>query len=180
MTAAQIIAITIFLFNFFSDSLSAASRLAGLLPAEKSANDTFFTGSFCSVVCTDTGASPKIGFDATSVSTALRTSALSDVFTETDFSLATGFSGTIFLAARGFVRVLSAAGLAACIFTDAATAGFAAAFAVVFFAAVLGAVFAVAFTSAFFTLALAGIFALVFFAPAFSSALALAVFAAGF
>lgn len=175
-TAAQMIAMTIFLFNFFSDPFSAASRLVDLLPAEEPVNDTFSGVIFCSVVRTDTRVTSKVGFDATIVSTALRTSALSGIFTETDFSLATGFSAAIFLAAAGLVRVFATPVFAACVFTEALTAGFALAF----FAAALSAVFVEAFTSVFFTLVFAADFTLVFFADAFSAAFALAFFTADF
>ena len=190
MTAAQMIAMTIFLFNFFSDSLSATASLTDLLPAEAPSNDTFSVAFFRSAACTDTGVSSKVGFDDTIVSTALRTSALSVGFAETVVPFVPGFS-----AAEVFARTLSETAFAVCIFAEAFVDGFA--FALVFFAVVSDTgfaadVFAAARTGAFeiaffagsltavFALSFTVDFALVFFAGAFSPAFAPALFAAGF
>lgn len=192
MTAAQIIAMTIFLFNFFSDSLSATASLTDLLPAEAPSNDTFSVAFFRSAACTDTGVSSKVGFDDTIVSTALRTSALSVGFAETVVPFVPGFS-----AAEVFARTLSETAFAVCIFAEAFVAGFTPAFALVFFAVVSDTdfaadVFAAARTldfeiaffagslTAAFALSFTVDFALVFFAGAFSPAFAPALFAAGF
>ena len=176
MTAAQIIAMTIFLFNFFSDSLSATASLTDLLPAEAPSNDTFSVAFFRSAACTDTGVSSKVGFDDTIVSTALRTSALSVGFAETVVPFVPGFS-----AAEVFARTLSETAFAVCIFAEAFVAGFTPAFALVFFAGAFSpafapALFAAGFSAAFLAVGVTDFSTDAFFAVFFTAAVFSVVF----
>ena len=176
MTAAQTIAITIFLFNFFSDSFSETDRLTGLLPPEKSVNDIFSETGFCSSVNDEAVlTSEKRGFEAGTFTASM----LSVIFAESVFSLMRDFSAAVF-SASDFERALSPPVFTRCVFTAVFTADFPEAFTAFFLTAGFGAFFTTVFVSAFFTPAFAAVFTSAFFATAFSAVFTLFFFSTAF